>query len=537
MTKRKPFAVLLASGNKDATASQGDDPAAIPDEDDESVKTSSTQASSTRQLPAALIIPDWADAAQDDNPQPPNDEFGAEFLPPTPKASSQSQLRQSTVPKSNEIEELRQIQQKLLQQKEELRQKQAEVEAEEKALLLQTNDSEDEGLEQFYEALINPSVDPSLAPSPTLQQGFFPTATYPYFNYPPQLAHMNLPQLPHQPINRQPSNFQRSMHPSQYRRPRPVPQPEEGEYQRQPHPQQARSNDGLAAVPQPLQPLQPLQPQPQANATPSQVESHLPAETFKIFNKIQQKFQDRPFNSDEVFVKLVELREKDVHAIFKSGRELNILYDNLEVFLRQYTSDNTLLLRRHQKAPFTLQQKDAWSAFLQSSDDISFKGYWEPSYLYPMLDCCRDAAEMYFFDICFPKVTAYPILQHLPPKMDTLFIDFRRSESPSIVDVFAAFSLDCEEGNHKYTSLTTIVSTFPTNEIFDTTINKLRQYVSEKLIVLVDEKPYDSYVRILKARHFVVDGFATYFGAKESFVVFQHASNDSVLCIGLRAQQ
>jgi hypothetical protein len=82
--------------------------------------------------------------------------------------------------------------------------------------------------------------------------------------------------------------------------------------------------------------------------------------------------------------------------------------------------------------------------------------------------------------------------------------------------------LDCEDGNHRYTSLSTTVSTFPQEEIFDTTINKLRQYVSDKLIVLPDAKPYDSHLRLLKTRRFVAAGFATYFAAKERFVIFEH---------------
>uniref|UniRef100_A0A914PTD6 Uncharacterized protein n=1 Tax=Panagrolaimus davidi TaxID=227884 RepID=A0A914PTD6_9BILA len=258
------------------------------DEDDDSTKTSSTQASSTHQLPATLIIPDWGLAALDDNPQPPTDEFENEFVPPAPKSPPKSPLRQSTVQQSNETEELRQIQQKLLKQKEELRQKQAEIEAEEKALALQTSDSEDEVLQQYYEHLVNPPfVNDSLSPSPTLQQGFVPFGMNPYFNYPPQLAYMNHPQVSHEPINRQPA----------------------------------------------------------------------------------------------------------------------------------------------------------------------------------------------------------------------------------------------------------IVSAFPNNEMFDNTINKIRQYVSQKFLILVDKEASDSYLQLLKTRHFVVGGFATYFAAKESFVIFEHASNAGVLCIGLRVPQ
>jgi hypothetical protein len=114
-----------------------------------------------------------------------------------------------------------------------------------------------------------------------------------------------------------------------------------------------------------------------------------------------------------------------------------------------------------------------------------------------MLDCCRDSAEMYLFDISFPTATACLFLQQVSPKIGTLLIHFRQSETPSIDDELSAFSLDCEDGSHRYTSLSTIVSTFPQNEIFDTTVNvcfillsillfqKLRQYVSDKLIVLV----------------------------------------------------
>uniref|UniRef100_A0A914QEZ6 Uncharacterized protein n=1 Tax=Panagrolaimus davidi TaxID=227884 RepID=A0A914QEZ6_9BILA len=68
-------------------------------------------------------------------------------------------------------------------------------------------------------------------------------------------------------------------------------------------------------------------------------------------------------------------------------------------------------------------------------------------------------------------------------------------------------------------------------------IPKIRQYVSQKLLILVDKEASDSYLRLLKTRHFVVGGFATYFSAKQSFVIFEHASNAGALCIGLRAPQ
>uniref|UniRef100_A0A914PTQ1 Uncharacterized protein n=1 Tax=Panagrolaimus davidi TaxID=227884 RepID=A0A914PTQ1_9BILA len=139
-----------------------------------------------------------------------------------------------------------------------------------------------------------------------------------------------------------------------------------------------------------------------------------------------------------------------------------------------------------------------------------------------MLDCCRDAAEMYLFDTSFPTATAYLILQQIPPKIDTLLIDFRQSETPSTDDIFTVFSLDCEDGSHRYTSLSTVVSTLPQEEIIDTTINKLRQHVSDKLIVLPDAEPYDSHLCLLKTCRFVVAGFATYFAAKERFVIFEH---------------
>uniref|UniRef100_A0A914Q4E6 Uncharacterized protein n=1 Tax=Panagrolaimus davidi TaxID=227884 RepID=A0A914Q4E6_9BILA len=142
---------------------------------------------------------------------------------------------------------------------------------------------------------------------------------------------------------------------------------------------------------------------------------------------------------------------------------------------------------------------------------------------------------MYLQDISFPKVAAYLLRQHLSQNIDTLLIDFRQSKTPSIDDVFTTFSLDCEERSHQYTSFTTIVSNFPQKEIIDTLVKKLRQYVSKKLIILVDEKPYDSYLRLLKTRQFVVAGFATYFAAKEEFIIFKYASNDGDLCIGLRA--
>lgn len=66
---------------------------------------------------------------------------------------------------------------------------------------------------------------------------------------------------------------------------------------------------------------------------------------------------------------------------------------------------------------------------------------------------------------------------------------------------------------------------------------KICQHVSQKFLILVDKEPGDSYLRLLKARQFVVGGFATYFAANESFVIFEHASNAGVLCIGLRAPQ
>uniref|UniRef100_A0A914QJ10 Uncharacterized protein n=1 Tax=Panagrolaimus davidi TaxID=227884 RepID=A0A914QJ10_9BILA len=76
-----------------------------------------------------------------------------------------------------------------------------------------------------------------------------------------------------------------------------------------------------------------------------------------------------------------------------------------------------------------------------------------------------------------------------------------------------------------------LFSTFPQKEIIEL---RLRQYVSEKMIILFDEEPYDCHLRLLQTRQFVVGGFATYFDAKEEFVIFKHASNDGDLCIGFR---
>uniref|UniRef100_A0A914PCI6 Uncharacterized protein n=1 Tax=Panagrolaimus davidi TaxID=227884 RepID=A0A914PCI6_9BILA len=173
----------------------------------------------------------------------------------------------------------------------------------------------------------------SLAPSPTLQQGFIPMGNYDCFNYQPQSPPVSLPQVSHQPMNLQPVNFQRSMHPSQYRQERPPPVKKQQSLR-----QQSSANDGAAAVPQPLTT------HPQARRTAA----------FR----------------EEDFVRYAELRQANVYFFFKSGQQVLIIYDNLEVFLRQNAADNLILLRRHSKALTTLTEKAAWITFLKDTDDI-----------------------------------------------------------------------------------------------------------------------------------------------------------------------
>uniref|UniRef100_A0A914Q6S3 Uncharacterized protein n=1 Tax=Panagrolaimus davidi TaxID=227884 RepID=A0A914Q6S3_9BILA len=156
------------------------------------------------------------------------------------------------------------MQQKLFQRQEELRHKQDEIEEEEKAILRQPSDSKKEQLQHLHQHLVNPAYEmASPAPSPTHQQGLILLGNYANFSYQPQFPSVSLPQVIHQPINLQPVNLQRSMHPLKYRRERPPPQSVQVE--EQPQSLRQRPYDGAAAVPQPVTT------QSQAVATPSQV--------------------------------------------------------------------------------------------------------------------------------------------------------------------------------------------------------------------------------------------------------------------------
>uniref|UniRef100_A0A914QG31 Uncharacterized protein n=1 Tax=Panagrolaimus davidi TaxID=227884 RepID=A0A914QG31_9BILA len=231
---------------------------------------------------------------------PTSEEKAPSTAPTSPPKAALGQLTTS------QFHEMKKIRQKLLQQQEKLRQKQEEKEEDEKALLRQPIDSQDEEPQPLHQHLVNPSYGTaSPAPSPTLQQGFIPVGNYAYFNYQPQSPPVSLPQVSNQPMNLQPVNLQRSMHPSQYRQERPPPQLAQGEEKQRSLRQQSSANDSAAAVPQPVKP------QPHGTATPSQVERQLPAETLEIFNKIRQNFKESLFSSEEDFVRYAELRQAD----------------------------------------------------------------------------------------------------------------------------------------------------------------------------------------------------------------------------------